>query len=200
VAELKCLEENYFNSQRIGAKVTKVFNEWMRKGILRPEHIKNGKFSTADLPPQCALQVLKIIGNSLKKSVVDANLQIRQTKAYFNLPEAKGLLILANDGNFALTPDLSMHVLARLFRDHFSSIDSFIYFAPRLKTQVPMADRDARLWVSGPSRDRNLGVDPELLGQISHGWISFLKTHLRQEIELLKIEDHGLVREIQFRR
>jgi len=37
-------------------------------------------------------------------SVTKANTQIKATKQHFGLPDAKGLLILAVDGNYSMNP------------------------------------------------------------------------------------------------
>jgi hypothetical protein len=38
VAEIKCLEKNYFNDRKVGEKLNLMINRWAKEGLLRPEH------------------------------------------------------------------------------------------------------------------------------------------------------------------
>lgn len=200
VAELKCLEKDYFRAQDVGRKFTKLANRWLRDGSLRPEHIIGGRFSTAALPERCALQALEIFAKPLREAVTDANTQLKATKLHFGVPNARGLVILANDGNYSLNPDLAMGVLARLFKNRFSAIDSFIYFAPDMEVSVPGLAKPARVWISGPTRDPASGVTPDHLARMSSAWIEFTQSKTGEPVEAIAVTDHDLVQSIEFTR
>mgnify|MGYP001613309025 CR=1 FL=1 len=133
VAELKCLKKNYFNDQKVGEKLNAMMNSWVKQGLLQPENIKDGMFQTGDLPPQCTIEVFKAFSSPTKEAVEKANKQIKETRKYFGVPDAKGLLILANDGNYSINPQLMVQILENLFKSRFTSIDSFIFFTPNMR-------------------------------------------------------------------
>ncbi len=193
VAELKCLEKNYFNDRNLGEKLTKLTNQWMKQGILRREHIKNGMFQTDALPPKCASEVFKIFMAPLEKAVKKANLQIKETKKHFGLTDAKGLLILANDGNYSQNPKLTIQMLARLLRSTYSGIDSFIYFTPNMRVTAPQLDREARVWISGRSRESANAVESEFLEEVARHWISFVNRITGDDPPLIKITDKNVI-------
>lgn len=198
VAELKCLEQDYFRAARVGEKLTALANEWVRAGLLGFEQLATGRFSTETLPEKCALQAIAVFAKPLKAAVVHANKQLKATKAHFQLPNAKGLLIIANDGNFSLNPELTMHVLGRLFREHFSAIESYIYFAPRLATRIPGVAEHARIWISGPTRGAGTGVSSELMKRIEERWHQYVRSRFGGGMKRIDTDDPQLLRSAKF--
>lgn len=197
VAELKCLETDYFRAARVSERFTELANEWARAGLLRPEQIATGRFSTNSLPERCALEAMAVFAKPVREAVTHANLQLKATKAHFQIPNAKGLLILANDGNFSLTPQFTMHVLGRLLRERFSAIESFIYFAPTIVTKLPGIADKARIWISGPTRGLGTGVPSERMTRIHEGWFEYLQLGLGST-EVIDVADHQLLRSAEF--
>ena len=56
--------------------------------------------SSSRLSPECREEMFSAMAESLQKHVVAAaNFQIRSTKELLNLPDARGLLWVASDGN-----------------------------------------------------------------------------------------------------
>jgi hypothetical protein len=88
-----------------------------------------------------------------------------------HFPDAKGLLILANDGNYSLPPKLTMQLLGYRLRNRFSAIQSVVYFAPGM--EVTGVGGAQRFWISGPAKESGDGVPPELLSELSRGWAEF---------------------------
>lgn len=193
VAELKCLEKDYFSNRQVAEKLNRMMNRWAREGLLRPEHVEDGRFRTDDLPRECGLEVYKLFYGPVKEAVEKANKQIKETKKYFNLPDAKGLLILANDGNYSLSPKLSMQILGWLLPNRYTGIDSFIYFTPNMRLAAPQYDRQVHVWISGPSRPSANAVGPEYLRQICKGWTSFLERRTGEEVTEFVADDHDVI-------
>jgi hypothetical protein len=172
VAELKCLQKNYFNAAEVDAKMNRLFAEWRADGSLRDEHIVNGRFSTESLPERCQRQAVDVFAQPLDRAVKKAHKQIESTKALLSLPHAKGLLILANDGNFSLFPDMAVRILRDRFSKGLPAIQSFAYFAPGMEVTVRGAGNVKRFWVDGPARD-SIEVPPELLAKLRSAWVRF---------------------------
>ena len=90
-----------------------------------------------------------------------ANKQIKQTKQYFNLTGAKGLLLLVHDGNYSLEPSTVLHLVDRVLGNRHSGINSVVYFTVNMSAAVPGVDRDMKfsgsmriVWAS-PAFPRN---------------------------------------------
>lgn len=78
-----------------------------------------------------------------------ANRQIRQTKEHFGIPNAAGLLLLANDGDFVMKPSVVMYLLANLLTPgRYTSIDAITYFAANQTMQM-QATSESLVWIGG---------------------------------------------------
>jgi hypothetical protein len=197
VAELKCLEKNYLNNKEIGRKLTDIINRWSTLGLLRPEHIKNGSFQTDDLPIKCRSEIFKVFSFPVQTAVKKANKQIKETKRYFGIPNAKGLLILANDGNYSINPKLMMQILGNLLKSSYTGIDSVIFFTPNLRAYAPQIDRQFNVWISGRSRPSSNSVEPELLHKISEAYISFVEKKFGEPVTRFETENHSIIEDIK---
>src|SRR6266567_2712992 len=101
IAELKCLQKDILEEPDIKAKVNALYDVWVHKGLVRPAW---GTFevNVANLPLECQREVYGLIKKPIKRTIEKANKQIKSTKEHLNLPNAAGLLLLANDGNYSL--------------------------------------------------------------------------------------------------
>lgn len=98
VAELKCLMED--QTSAMNKKVTRVVQEWLKKHKKLPPGGYDGEsLEIAKAPKEIADRWLEILKAPIENSIRDANRQIRETKRRLNLPEAKGLLLIFNQGN-----------------------------------------------------------------------------------------------------
>lgn len=107
VAELKCLETDW--ADELAAHAPARTEDWIRRGKLRP---LSGTISLPDLPLPLVREIVDPFRKRLKVRVVArAAKQIKQTRIDIARPDAKGLLIIVNDGNRALAPDMMAHLL-----------------------------------------------------------------------------------------
>jgi hypothetical protein len=199
VAELKCLETDYMRKPEIGRKVEAMLQRWAIEGRLRKEHFKGNRININAISESCALEVFKLYFQPIHSAVKQANRQIRKTKEYFHLPNAKGLVIIANDGNYAMTPEMSVSIFGRLLQNHYSSIDSFIYFTPNMRVASHRYDRQANLWLSGASnRISAKPVEDEYLTQISKGWIQYIEHTTGESVTVFNEHDQDAISDLHF--
>ena len=199
VAELKCLVKDYMHKPEIGRKVEAMLQRWAIEGRLRKEHFAGNRVNINALGDDCALEVFKLYFQPIHSAVKQANRQIRKTKEYFNLPNAKGLVIIANDGNYAMTPEISVSIFGRLLQNHYSSIDSFIYFTPNMRFVSHRYDRQANLWMSGASnRISAKPVEDEYLNQIRNGWIQYIEHTTGESVTVFNEADPDAIRDLNF--
>jgi len=99
VAELKTLEKEA--RQEHDRKLQARVNDWMQRRVLvvygRPT------IELQNVPPICQREWLSILQRPVEKIIRDANKQIRSTKKSLQLASAKGLLLIANQGNLLYT-------------------------------------------------------------------------------------------------
>lgn len=169
IAELKALENDSFG-EPFQRKMGNLMGSWQRRGLLIVYGTQ--RIELTQLPSPCQEEALNIIGKPLEANILaKAHEQIRGTKEVLKMPDAKGLLIVASDGNEDLLPNDVWFFLTRLLRKRhpdgrpqFSSIHSLLYFNPRMPVLLPGTGQPTLLWMSGPRQADD------------HEMVSFLNT------------------------
>lgn len=195
VAELKCLNEDYFSSKKIGEKSAALLNKLLSEGEIT-KYFTTG--NTINIPDYLAHQFCEIFLNSLKTAVESANKQIKKTKKYFDIPNAKGLIIIVNENNKSLSPEMAMMLLSKLFKTYYSSINSFIYLVPIMDVHAPDIETPSRVWISGPTKDAATGIDSESMKLLNRNWIKFLEIKYKYEINVSHSQDHSILHKLKF--
>jgi hypothetical protein len=177
IAELKSLQAGSFMGS-FQRKFGRLMGRWDREGRLRV--YGTTQIDSSTLPSDCRDEMFGAMAESLQKHVVlVANNQIRSTKSLLSLPDAKGLLWVASDGNEDLQPNLAWYLLTRTLQKKrengdpaYSNIDGVAYFNPRMLAQVPQAIEPAMLWFSG-CRKPSQGL-ATCLKELSDGWPKYV--------------------------
>ena len=136
IAELKTLQKDARLEH--AEKVQQLANDWMRRGLVllygRP------RISLRALPPVCQKEWLQVLIPPVENIIRKANQQIRSSKDALSLPQASGLLLIANDGNFLHTePADYLNIVALVLKKKdsngkpkFPHIDGIVYFSYRV--------------------------------------------------------------------
>lgn len=186
VAELKTLATD--KEAEFAARGSSLIEDWTRRGKLPPS--RTGRVALSELSAAQRREVLKPLRNYLKKHIIgDANKQIKQTKLDRKMPTAKGLLLIANDTNYFLAPDMMGPLLGSiLVSDDFSAINSIVYFTMDMKVEVPKFG-EATLWAHW-SRKSATGRQPvtvDFMERLRHNWMAHASASVfagRQVVEL----------------
>jgi hypothetical protein len=98
IAELKCLMED--QTKAMDEKVAQAVRDWWRNGGKIPVGYDSSQpLEIATAPKEIADRWLEILKAPIENFIRDANRQIRETKKRLNMPDAKGLLLVFNQGN-----------------------------------------------------------------------------------------------------
>lgn len=158
IAELKALEADSFGDsfcRKLGNRMA----DWHRDGRLRV--YGTARVDSKRLSPGCQRDMFEVMAAPLQKKVVSAaNSQIESTKQIIDMPDAKGLLWVASDGNVDLQPDAVWYLLMRILQKkcedgspQYSNIHAVAYFSPRMLVEVPQSKMPALFWFSGSRQD-----------------------------------------------
>jgi hypothetical protein len=154
IAELKSLQAESFGDP-FRRKLGNRMGDWQRDGRLIV--FGTTKVESKRLAPECQNDVFNVMASPLQKNVVGkANSQIGRTKEILNMPDAKGLLWVASDGNEDLQPNDVWFLLTRILQKTdengtplFSNIHGLAYFSPRMLVQMSQSEQPAIFWFSG---------------------------------------------------
>lgn len=100
------------------------------------------------LPDGCRREMMLPLRRKLEGPVKQAARQIKQTKLELNEPNAKGLLILVNEGSTFLRPDIAFYFLHQMLKGQHSSIDQVVYCSINMLITTPSIQQGARFWAT----------------------------------------------------
>lgn len=181
VAELKRLERDTRSEPTFLARVSQLHQQWVREGKVSPPALPGRqRVSTKDIPRECAQEIENILVSRVRRVVEKANKQIKRTKEVLRTPNAKGLLLLANDGDIIFELDGVLHSLDRVLRGKYRHINSVIYFTANQSVQGPGIPQPAKIWIAPlindrPAIDRS-PVEDAFLEKIKTGWFNHCAT------------------------
>ena len=136
-------------------RVTELINDWTRRGLIRI--YGRVRIDLQKLNPVPQREWLHTLQAPVERIVAKANRQIRSSKQSLVLPNAKGLLLIANDGNCLHTSVtdymiLVSRVLAKKMptgERRFPHIQGVVYFSYRARSLaegMPFSWRPRNRW------------------------------------------------------
>jgi hypothetical protein len=192
VAELKCLTKDRYHEKERGDKFLKLYASWVHRGLkprlppTPPGQLRRHILDTDGLPMKEQRKAAAIFNAPFKAPIGHASRQIRATKRDLNLPNAKGLLIVANLADASLPPKTAWEGIGYEIAQHTNgTFASAIYISP-------VADRrhgpnGPNLWMSGSCANQE-GVDPQLLHNLCVAWDAFVSDG-RSRVSSATVED-----------
>lgn len=182
VAELKCLEKDTFQDRTYRKKMGILYDKWVRLGLIPDSLFRPSIIETKDYPLECQRAVANLLKRPIETRIKEANRQIKETKNHFNLPDAKGLLLLVNDGNYSFESDALLYTVGRCLKSQFTAIHSVIYFTVNMAANKPSIDRDVLIWVDACARDTEEELPRAFLNGLRDSWVSFFERKTGEDI------------------
>ncbi|MDT5061288.1 MAG: hypothetical protein QOH63_1747 [Acidobacteriota bacterium] len=182
IAELKCLEKNDYGSKELEKKFNKIHSKWLHDGLVKLGQINTRAIDISSLPLKCQNDLFKLVGRQIITHIDKANDQIKETKKFLGLPDAKGLLLLVNDGNYLLEHHDALRFLARRLKPAYTSIDKFVYLTVNLRAISPEGVA-VRVWLDAHSRENVNEISDDFTNSLRKGWLSFLRRRVGEDFE-----------------
>jgi hypothetical protein len=175
VAELKTLQADARLEH--ARKLQALVNDWTKRGLMLA--FGRAVISLQELNPVCQREWLRVLQAPVEYLVRKANRQIRCTMQSLTLPTAKGLLLIANDGNLLHTSPIDyMILISRVLQKktptgerQFPHISGVVYFS----YQITSRGEGMPFWISGhtaPSGDTEM---QEFQGWLRCRWYSYIE-------------------------
>lgn len=125
-----------------------MYASWVRLGLIPGSPRARVSLNLRELPPRCVREFIEPIKRRLEvSSIKKANRQLRETKQHFKAQDAKGLLLLVNDGNYMLPPTMMARLLSRILKGQYSNINSVIYFSVNEVSTAPGIPLPTLFWI-----------------------------------------------------
>ena len=198
VAELKRLVEDKSEDDNIQRKIQEKFDRWMNEGIVGPVYGRM-RIESKTLPEHCQRELIDIYRAPIQRRIVKANKQIKATLSRLGITEGQGLLIVVNDGNYALEADAVLYLVNRILGKNFRHINSVIYCTVNMFSSSPLTPKPTLFWANA-SRKCVPHIEEEFLMDLFRGWSAYLANLRGEPIEEIVTGDPSLVEKICYTR
>ena len=187
IGELKRLVDNKSKDEDIQAKIQAKFDAWMQDGTIGPIYGRN-VINSHTLPERCQRELIDVFKPALQRRILEANKQIRETASFLGMPEVKGLLFIANDGNYALEADAALYLIGRILGNDCSSINSVVYFTVNMFASSPTTEKQVLVWVGANRRKIIEPVESQFIMGLFDAWRRHLEKLRDEPIEKILAE------------
>jgi len=188
VMELKCLEENKLVDKNIQQKLYSLLGRWKKEGHNINLTHDGWKATVRDLPPELSKQILKIYAKPIRKRIVKANKQIKETKKALSCLDYQGVLLLANDGNLAIDPEHVYSILNYVLGQNYSGINAVIFFTVNQLGRASFTNVDTAIWAN-LNRDGFTPINDSFFNKLSNGWMLHLEQVLDTMIPMFQLSE-----------
>jgi hypothetical protein len=196
VAELKCLVEDQADLHR--AQIQALYDGWGERKLV-PHYWGTLKIEAAKLLAECQDELYERLGRRIKKVISKASGQIKGTKSRLGLSDAKGLLILVNEGNYSLESHTILFLVGRAMYGSGSAIDQVLYLTVNMMASTPITEMNALVWIPTVHPERQ-GIDPEFMEWLRKAWMQFFSDFAGTPIPTITVEDPAVLADSTFLR
>jgi len=190
VAELKCLEDNKLNDKNISNKLTKLYLRWRSEGHNISLTHNGWRGSINGLTKEQSLQVLKVYAKPIRKRIIKANKQIKETKKALGCENYKGILLIANDGNMALDIEHVHAIINYILGKSYSGINAVVFFTVNQRAKADFTDAEVAFWGSF-NRPGFESISEEFFRRLSSGWRSHISKSLGYTPKVMYLPDES---------
>ncbi len=196
VAELKCLVENKAEDINIKSKIQERMNRWMANGIIPPIYGKI-RIQSKTLPEHCQHELIDLYKPPIQRRINKANKQIKATLDHLKICNGKGLLILVNDGNYALEANAVLYLLNRILGKQFRYINSVVYLTVNMYGSSPLTLKPTLVWVHAFRPDVP-PIDSAFVNDLFRGWRIYLEKAKGEIIEEIWVNNNSAIKQIKY--
>jgi hypothetical protein len=172
IGELKRLERDQGDNPDMAAKRNALYQKWInerRPGV--PIVYGRAFLNIRELPTSCANEMISLYREPIARRIRKANEQIKFTRTILKMPDAIGVLFLAQDGDYSIGPDAILSLAARCLKgNRFSGIDDVICFN-MLPATLPNDQLGYMFWIHS-CRDSKRETPAALLDSLNKAWRS----------------------------
>ncbi len=167
IAELKRFDEDKSDDPAMMQRFGKLWAKWVERGQVQGP--TPPFFDSRQMPIPCQIEMIRMMGESIRGRIKKANAQIKATKSALNCSDYRGMLFMANDGNFVMELTAMLTVIAYAIKDHFHEIECVCLFSGNILTRVKGVELPTQMWYSLP-RDETIVPIAELSQRICKEW------------------------------
>lgn len=197
IVELKCFEKNLFNCYEDVPRILSIIERHRDSGAVSGYKGLRWVLGQEHIPQEYRRDMLSLARRHIEDVIRKADKQIRSTKALLNLPNARGLVLLANDGNYFSHPAEAVALICQVMQEHFleSSVDGFVYFTVNVVAKAPGTDRELAFWI--PVYRKEGDEVGSFVNRLGSEWNSFYARKVGQDMPKFQSEDMRILMQMR---
>lgn len=169
IAELKVIEKDLRKDPETTARVSEIFRSHASAPGMP---IAYGRVQVRGdlLPPPARDDLLEVFKRKFEGPIKKAARQIKATRTLLGMPDAVGLLILANDRSTFAEPAMASYLLGRILRSQHTSIDHVVFCSTNMFLYSSATPEGARIWLSAPVVNRSRHLEHAFDTVLARAW------------------------------
>ena len=187
ICELKVLENDPNESGSLDRKAQALFEQWM--GQDKTLIFGRTRVNSSQLSNDSQWELAKLHSESVRRVLVKANRQIRETKEVLGLHDAKGHVIIVNNAIPTLDPQTFAFAAHQSLGTHYSSINGVSLISVNFETSLNGLPCKVKFWIDYV-RDQHSPLDEPYLAQFQETWGKCLGDLAGQSIELRRLPNN----------
>lgn len=171
VADLKCLTAGDLVG---GGEPVIAGQGWPDRTRLEGRHgFGDSRRRMGELSPDSRSRFHQTGSETVRRHIRLADARIRETKRALRLADYQGLVMLANDGVYSLSPAMVIQAARQVMADEASGIQCFVYLTANLFTNHGGAPVPALFWIGFDLRDGTL-CNSRFVDRLGWDWRSLV--------------------------
>jgi hypothetical protein len=189
IAELKCFEKNPTEASDWPDRMMRAF-EAAGRSFEDAASVVPG----APVPDEVGANLFNWLRDAIRGTVKAGNRQIRETKRALGGPDARGVLLIANDHHYGFAPAMMVDIISdavATLRDNH--VDALVYFTPNVFHRIENSDVAWIFWETRYVEDAN-GSIQEFVNALGRKWADYQQAVTgdpyvaRQELDIAQAE------------
>ncbi|HCJ6321779.1 hypothetical protein [Citrobacter sedlakii] len=171
IGELKEIETEFLNQENAKIKFTEMMGRLLNERPNWKPSLMGGK---NDYPDWFKIEFIRLARPGITRILKKANKQIKETKKYFHVPNANGVLFFVNDGFTGISPFLVQALACDALTHSYSSIDCFLYMTLNRYVELDGSNEPQLIWAPSYS-DRADDSFVDFIDDLGRNWFNFLE-------------------------
>ena len=137
-------------------------------------------------------EFIRLARPPISRIIKKANIQLRETKKYFNIKAPKGIFLFVNDGFTGLAPSIVNAIACNLLVHSYYSVDCFIYLNVNRYIEISGSNEPKLIWQPSYSVREN----DDLVGfvdDLGQRWFDFLEQEIGQFTSRIETPSRAVV-------
>lgn len=169
IIELKEIQTEFLDKNK--EKIQDLINKYVEEDSLSLKDIFVSNF-----PDSFWNDYVRLVRPAISRILRKANKQIKETKKYLEHPEARGIVVLVNDGFTSFSAQTVLSLVCNILVNSYSSIDGFVLLTVNSYVAIEDSNIPRQIWMPSYSPELEYTSLPYFVNELGREWRKYLDT------------------------